>query len=346
MYQYKQIDHVQLEITTVCNAACPQCPRNHHGGPTIKSLPMISWKLRDLQQALPIEFIQQLKSIYFCGTYGDPMANKNIVAMCAWLKGVNPNIKLSLHTNGSVGSVDLYKQLSTLVDFIAFGIDGLEDTNHLYRRKTQWATIMRNSQAFIKAGGHAYWDFIVFKHNEHQVEQAEQLSKALGFEKFNIKKTYRFLNRNHQLIPSLTINQFILQPPSNTKYQNQKMLDVKSTDLTKYQQTTKIDCFYLKKKEIYIGADGYVFPCGWLHDRLYGVESESSPDHETIKQMMTDAGGPNMANCFQTPLNNIVEGEWFAQIQLNWQTNKLQRCAMMCGEKFNFVKDQNELVSY
>lgn len=345
MYDYSSIRHVQLEITTKCNAACPQCPRNHHGGPTIKSLPMITWSLADLQQALSIKFVQQLESIYFCGTYGDPMMNHAITDMCAWLRGVNPTLKISLHTNGSIGTVDTYRRLANLVDFIAFGIDGLEDTNHLYRRNTRWSNIMRNTSAYINAGGIAYWDFIVFHHNEHQVDAAHTISKQMKFKKFNIKKTYRFLNRNHQLVPSLTVGSFVLQPPQG-KYANRFIQKIDPVDITVYQREAKISCFYLQKQEIYIGADGYVFPCGWLHDRLYGVESESSQDHETIKQMMLEAGGSDKANCFKTSLDQIVNGAWFSKIAENWQTNRLQRCAMMCGDKLNFVGDQNEHVSY
>ena len=90
MYDYRSVRHVQLEITTKCNAACPQCPRNHHGGPTIKSLPITSWSLADLQRILPVDFVKQLDSVYFCGTYGDPMMNTEITDMCAWLRGVTP----------------------------------------------------------------------------------------------------------------------------------------------------------------------------------------------------------------------------------------------------------------
>jgi MoaA/NifB/PqqE/SkfB family radical SAM enzyme len=346
MYDYRSIKHVQLEITTKCNAACPQCPRNHHGGPTVKSLPITSWSLADLQHILPIDFVKQLDSVYFCGTYGDPMMNTEITDMCAWLRGVNSSLKLSLHTNGSTGSAVSYQRLANLVDFIAFGIDGLEDTNHLYRRQTRWSTIMRNATAFIRAGGAAYWDFIVFQHNEHQVESAQQLSQSMGFKKFNIKKTYRFLNRNHQLIPSLTVGTYILKPPTQEQYLNKFTKQINPVDIAIYQHTTKISCFYLAKQEIYIGADGFVFPCGWLHDRLYGVESETSPDHQTIKQMMQEAGGKDHANCFKTPLIDIVNGAWFQVIAENWKTNRLQRCAMMCGNGLNFVGDQNEHVSY
>ena len=51
---------------------------------------------------------------------------------------------------------------------------------------------MENAEAFISAGGRARWDFIVFKHNQHQVEEAEKLANKMGFKQFRIRKTARF----------------------------------------------------------------------------------------------------------------------------------------------------------
>ena len=63
---------------------------------------------------------------------------------------------------------------------------------------------MQSAQAFINAGGRAEWDFLVFRHNEHQVESARKLAKEMGFAKFYVRKTGRFKKsgpaRNHREI--------------------------------------------------------------------------------------------------------------------------------------------------
>ena len=56
-----------------------------------------------------------------------------------------------------------------------------------------FSKIIKNATAFISNGGHAEWAFLKFKHNEHQVETARQLSVELGFKKFSMKNTSRFL---------------------------------------------------------------------------------------------------------------------------------------------------------
>jgi hypothetical protein len=72
-----------------------------------------------------------------------------------------------------------------------FGIDGLEDTNHIYRRGVKWERLQNNFREYIKAGGDAGWQFIVFPWNMHQIEEARQRSLDEGFTAFSIVQTVR-----------------------------------------------------------------------------------------------------------------------------------------------------------
>ena len=66
---------------------------------------------------------------------------------------------------------------------VRFSVDGLRDTNHLYRRNTDFDVIMRNAQTFID-GGRATWVFIAFQHNEHQIGEAKRTFDKNGISKF------------------------------------------------------------------------------------------------------------------------------------------------------------------
>ena len=92
-YRFDQIKRLQLEISSNCNVSCPQCPRNYYGGDTISELPLVNWSLSQLQHVMSAKFVKQLDFVYFCGTYGDPMFNKNIVQMCKWIKSINSKTK-------------------------------------------------------------------------------------------------------------------------------------------------------------------------------------------------------------------------------------------------------------
>jgi MoaA/NifB/PqqE/SkfB family radical SAM enzyme len=95
---------------------------------------------------------------------------------------------LSMDTNASLRSTEVWKQLGKISErtgaAIIFSIDGLEDTNHIYRIDTNWKLIMRNMKTFIDAGGYSDWKFLIFEHNQHQVEKAKQLAKQSGVKNF------------------------------------------------------------------------------------------------------------------------------------------------------------------
>jgi len=102
-----------------------------------------------------------------------------------------------MNTNGGMRKPEFWAKMGTLFSKklrdhwswqITFSIDGLADTNHLYRRNVEWDKLVANAKAFIDAGGRAEWDYLIFKHNEHQIDEAKQLSKDMGFYAFVPKK--------------------------------------------------------------------------------------------------------------------------------------------------------------
>ena len=357
MYTINQIKHIEWELSTKCNAACPQCVRNHYGGATIKSLPLISVTLEQVKSSVPWEKMDSLELIYFCGTYGDPIANNELLEICNWMKN-NTKATVALHTNGGLQSPKYWSKLAKHVDWCAFAIDGLEDTNHLYRRNVKWSKVINNAKAFIDAGGEAKWDFIVFKHNQHQVETAEQMAKDLGFKQFNYKKTMRFLDKGHNFLDSQPVLnnkgdvEYYLEMPTIEKYINNVGLNLQKIkheygNFHTYANLTSITCFANHENKLYIGADGYVFPCGWLADRQYGIDVEQHPDHKKLKVLWQQLGGAHLANLYHTPLKTIVEQTWFQQLRSSW-TNKdrLERCGAQCGAGTNHIGDQNKNVDY
>ena len=134
-----------------------------------------------------ISVLQKLKqyvsidtNIFFCGNYGDPMMHPQIVELCNIFRNN------TINTNGGIGKLKDYVELAKQGTKIVFSIDGLEDTNHIYRQDVDWKKLLERVQTFIQAGGHATWKFIPFKHNQHQIKQAEEFAYYLGFKSFEI----------------------------------------------------------------------------------------------------------------------------------------------------------------
>ena len=194
MYRYKDIKSVHIEPTQGCNAACPQCDRNINGGKDNPYLTNAMLSSTDYYEMFPWHFVEQLDSMYMCGNLGDPCISNYAVEGFRSFRSANPKIWLGMNTNGGARPDYFWEDLADIDVVVTFSIDGLEDTNHLYRQKVKWERVMENVKAFINRGGRAKWDFIVFKHNEHQVEEARQLAMDMGFEKFQVKKTGRFFS--------------------------------------------------------------------------------------------------------------------------------------------------------
>lgn len=346
---------LELEITTRCNASCPQCSRNYYGGQVWPTVPIVDLSLSWLKEKFNNNFLLNLKQIRLVGTYGDPCIHKDLIPIVKWLKQ-NTRAQLLISTNGSLRSAKWWQELANTLDDqdrVMFGIDGLEDTNHLYRRGTNFKKIIANLSAFNNAGGKSIWQFIVFKHNEHQIEQADQLSKSLKCHGFAVKTTNRFINKKNEIVnefPVMNKNNKIvywLNLPSNPKYQNpgynsyQESV-VKFEGYQNYLKQTEIKCWSLSNKLLSISAEGYVFPCAWLLDRLYGYEAESHPDRIKLLDLIDQAGGLTTINLNTASINEIVNGNFFKLLEESWTNeNRLDRCASQCGTNNKFVTYDN-----
>jgi MoaA/NifB/PqqE/SkfB family radical SAM enzyme len=351
------IEKVEIELTTRCNASCPQCSRNYFGGKVWPTLPIVDLKLSVLKEKLSKSFLSTLKQIDLIGTYGDPCIHKDLIAIVTWIHE-STDAKIVISTNGSLRSTDWWHKLGSTLrsqDRVLFGIDGLEDTNHLYRKGTNFKKIIANMTAFNNAGGKSIWSYVVFQHNEHQIDKAKKLSEELHCYGFAVKPTNRFVNKQHNLIENFpVVNKngktiYWLQPPTNTAYINPgykkyKGLNEGPGDYNNYLKNTQIDCFGVKIKYVVISAEGYVFPCGWLQDRLYGYEAESHPDRQRLLDLIEKSGGFDSINIRYKSVTEILAGDFFKSIKDSWTNEyRLDRCANQCGAHNLFGASYNNI---
>ena len=110
-------------------------------------------------------------------------------------KKLSPNLKKlsSERIYSEFKQILLSKELNNRLT-VVFGIDGDEETNHLYRKNVDWKTLQKNWRAYISSGGRAGWQFIVFKWNQHQITDIKKLSEAEKFERFVVIKSFRKTN--------------------------------------------------------------------------------------------------------------------------------------------------------
>lgn len=357
MYRYEEVKTVHLEITSKCNARCPMCLRTVCGGKNNPHLPLVELNLEQIKKIFRPNFISQLRRIYMCGNYGDPLFAKDTLESFEYFRQQNSEMRLEMFTNGSAKSPDWWRRLAQTIDLVHFSVDGLEDTNHLYRKGTHFPTIIKSMQAYLEAGGEAVWDFIVFQHNEHQIEEVKALSKELGFKKINIKKTGRFfsnsqLTRKHQqevLDKNGEVDYYIAMPEAkeyqNTALAKEEALVEKYGSLEEYLNQTPIQCKVAKEKSLYISAMGRAWPCCWTANQLYPwyFPKEKSYMWKLLGKL---ENGADDLSVLDKELRDVVDGPFFHEVLLkSWELKSIKEgrpkcCAKTCGTDFDPFRAQ------
>jgi len=353
MYNYKDIRSIHLEVTQNCQANCPMCDRNMNGKGLNPHINLDELSLDDCKSIFTKEFIAQLDTMYMCGNLGDPIVAKDTLEIFKYFREHNPNMWLSMNTNAGAKNETWWRNLATTLGrmgAVIFSVDGLRDTNHIYRQGVVWNNVERNMRAFIDAGGRARWDFLIFEHNQHQVDEAEALANEWGCEKFMKKKTGRLITQNkkkkesHQAVDKKGNATAELKKP-NVKYQNkaltkQDVIINKYGSMDAYYDAAPVICKVKKENSLFITAEGLALPCCWTAGRMYKWWHKD-PKVEQIWDFIPDISALQARN----GLEQVFATGIFERIQDSWtkpscSDGKLKVCAMKCGAEFDPFAEQ------
>jgi MoaA/NifB/PqqE/SkfB family radical SAM enzyme len=357
MYKYEDIRTIHLENTQNCQASCPMCDRNQNGGALNPHIDLSELTLDDCKRIFEPEFIAQLDTMYMCGNLGDPIVARDTLEIFKYFREHNSKMWLSMNTNAGAKSVEWWQELASVfgtTGAVIFSVDGLRDTNHIYRQGVVWDNVERNMQAFIAAGGRARWDFLIFEHNQHQVEEAQALADEWGCEKFIPKKTGRFVTaksekkESHQAVDRKGNNTAELKKPDE-KYLNkalskQDALLEKYGSMDAYYDVVPINCKVKKDNSLFITAEGLAMPCCWTAGRMYKWWNPN-PKTEQVWDFIDAVGGKDSVNAKKVGLRAVFETGMFDAIEASWNTKgcangKLKVCSMKCGVEFDPFAEQ------
>lgn len=333
MIEFKDIRDVHLEVSTLCNAACPWCPRNFWGFPYNGGYPELYLSIFDAKTIFKYDFLTQLDSIRVNGNFGDIVMNPDGADIVEYFKGQNPDLSLEINTNGGARDKHFWRRLARAGAHVIFALDGLQDTHHLYRQNTVWSTVIRNAKQFIHAGGHATWQMIKFKHNIHQITQCEHMSRELGFADFSLKDEGRdtapVYDRHGKLCHLL--GDYAGETNFQVLFFKKKNDEVLLEDIIQDRAPkNKIMCETKKLKSIYIAANGDVSPCCWMgfYPKTYG----HGQYHQAANAQLAPLIKKN--NALDYALSDCIQ--WFNEVEKSWsmqsyETGRLVICDDNCG---------------
>jgi len=370
MYWYDEIMHLDFESSSLCNASCAICNRRYAGGSKADGMIETYVTLKQFKEWFPVEFIKNLVGMSMCGNYGDSMTNPELLDILRYARNLNTNLIITMNTNASGRTPQFWTELSEIIGtagHLTFSVDGLKDTNWIYRKGTHWDKIMMAMENYKKGPGSSRWEFLVFKHNQHQVEEARQLSKDIGIDSFHVKEAFGFnedaMSGEHRsyfvVFGENDKHLYDIEAKTNTPFDHEKFLNTYKNlnkklgdgflrqpfrsaggPLNEWEKKlgkTCIECQVIKPKSIFVSSEGLVFPCCMTAGKLYAPDTDDSIQ---LKKFIADIGKDNI-NLNHNSLQDIIDGDVF-QVSWpdNWKDNnilnkRLRVCSMFCGKETN-----------
>jgi MoaA/NifB/PqqE/SkfB family radical SAM enzyme len=288
-----KIKGFHIEASTFCNARCPGCPRNVYGY-NLKNF-VTTTHLSTTRYRQIRDQYRDIFYVRFNGGLGDPMMNPKISELVDISECFT-----RITTNGSIGTKQTFEYLARKNVRVEFSIDGLQDTNHLYRQDISWNKIMERVKWFIDAGGYAIWKFIPFRHNKHQLADARALSHDLGFKEFHSDDQGR--NNFPALDEAGNVSHWILSPDDTQIPQEfdapAAIAQAKQKPNFLSEKGKRFDIFRCEHLtgEVYITASGVITPCCYHGTEIGDRKVVPVEDFEKLKQTWhTDDCDPTCA---------------------------------------------------
>jgi radical SAM protein with 4Fe4S-binding SPASM domain len=245
---------ISLEPTTSCNLRCPECP---------SGLRSFSRPIGMLEPELNKKIIDQLHRELTYITYyfqGEPYLNKHFTDMVGYAS--KHNIYTATSTNAHyLTDENCQKTIESGLSRLIISIDGVKQESYgKYRLGGSLDKVIEGTKNMVKwkkaTGSQTpfiIWQFIVFGHNEGEIEEIQQLAKEVGVDHLALKtaQIYNF-EEGSDLLP---------QNPKYARYE-------KSGLSYKIKNGLLSHCWRMWQGCV-VTWDGKVVPCCFDKDATY-----------------------------------------------------------------------------
>ncbi len=310
---------VNWELNNICNLMCPQCVRNEikngklqHKIPNLNKIDtsLMTFKVAYRNIKHPVRVIR------FSGNVSEPVASKEFSEICKWLRE-DTDTSIHVDTNGSVKSPEYWSKLGKIFSgdkrsMVFFSLDGVgNESLQKYRVGADYNKIIDNAKSFIDSGGKAMWRMIKFKHNEHQIEEARELAKEMGFWQFIEVESNRKYNMGEWW--SYRGKEGFLEPAVETKKYSKK------------PDTYEISCRYQERNIFYVDFLKRVWPCCYISNK-----PKNGKEQDWYKKYYMERSSNSLIT---KTFDDIMKNEFYEQLQSSWGDDGcLTDCNKFCSQ--------------
>ena len=293
MLKLSEIRRVHVELTTRCNARCPMCMRNYRGYDYNSGYPLCELSVDEFKHILTPSVLAAIMQ-------SEPPINGLVPARFG-LQGVS--------FNGNLG------------DF-ASAKDGVEIVQYLVEHHVP---VMINSNGSVRSP--AWWARMAMP------------GVTVGFALDGLADTHHLYRQDtdwHRIIDHAGKFSHQIGYDSRPKHIVPELAPMLENHITWYDSKTikhpkdtpelNIQCIHIKNKEIYIAADGSVYPCCFLG--FYPGQMQH-PGNQELAPLVKEN------NALKYPLEHCLE--WFDQVEQTWKLNSIAegrtyQCVTTCNK--------------
>jgi MoaA/NifB/PqqE/SkfB family radical SAM enzyme len=370
---------VTIDVSTYCNAGCPQCTRTDRNGlGKVGWMPLVQWSIDQFKEAIKPEDFEYIGQISFVGSYGDCIMNKDIFQIIEYC--IKNGCKVRVETNGSIRDEEWWWNLGVMggeLLQVRFDVDGIDQAMHSkYRRFTSLQKVLDNMYMFSQTKAKTATQTVVFKHNQDYLNEIEQLCLQYGSlwhtkvisDRFFDGKTFEFINEDgeREVLEEADRNVFskpyivgalkkVEKPQPETKVLDKKV-DVQPKTTKKYERQIHLDetikCRWaLPMNSLYVMHDGSVIPCcyvGWFHTRVYNPDPEYDSKSKYKQTIMSNPTFKHLIDSqdeisvFKHSIKDILQSKWYSKSlpQSLSSDNPMPMCVVNCS---NRVRKEHQL---
>lgn len=348
-------EHIRLalDISTYCNAGCPQCHRtNPDGLGKANWLPLIRWDLETFKKAFPEEEIHRIVEFKFCGTWGDPVMCKELFEMCKHVID-NSNSDIIIVTNGSIRSEDWWWDLGVYCGprlQVIFAVDGINQEMHSkYRRFTDLDKVLANMESVGATLAKVQSSTVLFAHNEDYQEEIMALCKKHGSKRHSFVTSDRFERHRDTEEVNGKLRRWFTNEDGEREYleraDNKKLEEgtVAGLGIKEDDMTDEIQCKWaFPRNEIVVNPEGQILPCCYHGNGHYTNKFDPKIGREIWEhEIYTEEYNvnPEKYNVLHTPLSEILNSDWFQKTLPKSMKgdNPVPQCARYCSSRVKKV---------